>query len=180
MTRGGPKRNEIIAFWEFSWSHSTEAHKKLMCSGRTLSFMLSKDYIIGLTDGEGSFTAYLRPPDKKYGAKNYRIECHYYIKLRKEELGLLKEVKRFFNCGRISFQKDKRENHSDCYRFEISDLESIKKKVIPLFKKNAPKSFSRKKDFNLFLKIIGLVDKKSHQTAKGLKEIIRLKSQMHK
>ena len=45
--------------------------------------MLSKEYIVGLTDGEGSFTVYLRPPSRKYQAKHWRVECHYYLKLRK-------------------------------------------------------------------------------------------------
>ena len=141
--------------------------------------MLSKDYIVGLTDGEGSFTVYIRPPRKMQGGKNHRIECHYYLKLREDELSLLREVKDFFDCGRISFQKDKRVNHRDCYRFEISDIESIRKVVIPLFKQNSLHSVGRRKDFKKFCKIVDLVDKKAHQTKKGLKEIMKLKSQMH-
>ena len=142
--------------------------------------MLSEDYIVGLTDGEGSFTAYLRPPKKEHGAKNYRVECHYYLKLKKDELSLLKKVKKFFKSGRISLQRDKRPNHSDCYRFEISDLESIRKIIIPLFKRKLPKSVSRKRDFLLFCKILNAVERREHQTKKGWKKILKLKSLMHK
>jgi len=120
--------------------------------------MLSEDYIVGLTDGEGSFTVYLRP--SKISNWNNRIECHYYLKLRKEELPLLKKVKKFFRCGRISLQIDKRPNHSDCYRFEISDLNNIQLKVIPLFKKRALHSINRKNDFRLFCRIVAIAKKK--------------------
>ena len=140
--------------------------------------MLSEDYIIGLTDGEGSFTVYLRP--SKNSGWNNRIEGHYYLKLRKEELPLLKKIKKFFRCGRISLQRDRRPNHSDYYRFEISDLKNIQKKVIPLFKRKAPHSTNRKNDFRLFCRITEMVLKKKHQNKKGWNQIIELKSQMHK
>ena len=143
--------------------------------------MLSKDYIFGLTDGEGSFTVYIRSPKEEHFAKNWRIECHYYVKMREDELPLLREVKEFFKCGRISFQKDKRKNHRDCYRFEVSDLENIEKVVIPLFKenRNSLHSTNRKKDFEIFCEIVSLVVNKKHQTKQRLERILKLKAQMH-
>ncbi len=142
--------------------------------------MLSKDYIVGLTDGEGSFTFYVRPPSKKYQAKSWRIECHFYIKMREDELPLLKEVHHFFGCGRISFQRDKRLNHRNCYRFEVSDLDSLALVVIPFFKENHLYSVNRKNDFKAFCKAIDLVRKKAQQNKSGLREVLRLKRQMHK
>ncbi|MCG2719359.1 MAG: LAGLIDADG family homing endonuclease [Nanoarchaeota archaeon] len=141
--------------------------------------MLTKDYILGLTDGEGSFTVYVRPPDKKHQAKSWRIEFHYYLKMREDELPLLKEIKKFFGCGSISFQKDKRQNHRNCYRFEINDRVNLKNKIIPLFKKNSPRSSNRKKDFQLFCRIFELVEKKAQRTSAGLKKIKEIKSRMH-
>lgn len=141
--------------------------------------MLSADYIVGLTDGEGSFTIYIRPPNKKQEAKNYRVECHYYIKLREDDLPLLKKVNEFFFCGKISFQKDNRLNHRNCYRFEVTNLKGLKEVVIPFFKQNLLQS-KKIKDFNLFCKIVKSVLKKKHQTKDGLKKIRQWKSQMHK
>ncbi|MFA4998535.1 MAG: LAGLIDADG family homing endonuclease [Candidatus Paceibacterota bacterium] len=140
--------------------------------------MLSVDYIVGLTDGEGSFTAYIRPPDEKYKAKNYRIECHYYIKLREDDLPLLKKVKQFFPFGRISFQRDNRPNHKNCYRFEVTNLKQLREMIVPFFKQH-PLQSKRIKDFNLFCKIIGAVCKKDHQSRVGLERIRQWKSQMH-
>lgn len=142
--------------------------------------MLSEDYIIGLTDGEGSFSAYIRPPKKEHGSKSYRVECHYYLKLREDELPLLKKVKKFFGCGRISFQKDKRENHRDCYRFEVSNLKDINNVIVPFFGRKLLYSSNRRRDFKIFCKIVSLVNEKAHQRENGLKKILKLKSQMHK
>ena len=146
--------------------------------------MLSPDYIVGLTDGEGSFTVYLHPPRKIgcYTTKHYRVECHYYIKLREDELPLLKEVKKFFNCGNVYLQKDKRLNHRNCYRFEISSYRKIAEVVIPFFQKHPLHSVGRRKDFNLFCKIFQIVGNKNKQslTEEELERIRKLKSQMHK
>jgi hypothetical protein len=153
-----------------------------MGEGQNL-FMLSADYIVGLTDGEGSFTVHLHPPRKigKYSTKHYRVECHYYIKLREDELPLLEEVKKFFNCGNIYLQKDKRLNHRNCYRFEVSSLQKIAEVVIPFFQKHRLYSANRTNDFNLFCRIFEILGNKNRRplTGKELEKVRKLKSQMH-
>jgi len=145
--------------------------------------MLSVDYIVGLTDGEGSFVVHLHPPRRigKYATKHYRVECHYYVKLREDELPLLKEVKRFFNCGNIYLQKDKRLNHRNCYRFEISSLQKITEVAIPFFQKHRLHSVNRRNDFDLFCRILKILKNKNKRSlaAEELGEIRKLKSQMH-
>ena len=142
--------------------------------------MLSASYIVGLTDGEGSFTVYPRPPGGRRGGKSYKIELHYYLKLQQDDLNLLKKVKDFFGCGAIYFQRDKRENHTDCYRYEINHYEKISDTIIPFFSKNQLQSKSKKNDFNLFCKIFKMVRKQQHFNEKGLAKIMELKSKMHK
>lgn len=140
--------------------------------------MLSADYIVGLTDGEGSFTAYIRSPVKRHGAKNYRVECHYYIKLRDDDKNLIRKIKQFFGIGRISLQKDNRPNHHDCYRYEVTNLKEITKIIIPFFDKHRLRG-NKIRDYLLFKKIIRAVIHKDHQTALGIKRIMKLKSRMH-
>ena len=136
--------------------------------------MLSQDYVIGLVDGEGSFTVFPR----RVG-KYQKVELHFYVKMRKDELPLLKKLKIFFKCGRISLQKDRRENHQDCYRFEVGNTKDLKEKVIPVFKGRL-ESEKRKIDFNIFCKILRLVEKKQHLSPRGWKEIRKLKKKMHR
>ena len=142
--------------------------------------MLSADYVVGLTDGEGSFTVYPRPPGGCRGGKSYKIECHYYVKLQEDDLIVLKKLKTFFGCGAIYFQRDKRENHTDCYRYEINHFEKIAEKVIPFFLKHKLQTKSKAKDFRLFCKIFKMVQKQQHFTEKGFAKIMDLKFQMHK
>lgn len=141
--------------------------------------MLSNDYIVGLTDGEGSFTVYIRPPKKEHGSKNHRVECHYYIKLREDDLPLLKKVKAFFKIGRISFQKESRPNHHNNYRYEVTNLKDISDVIIPFFDKNLLQS-KRLIDYRLFKKIVKSVLDKKHQKLLGFNQIRQWKSEMHK
>ena len=154
--------------------HSTPPSR----GGRTKPGMLSADYIVGLTDGEGSFTVYLNPPNKKHGSVNYRVQCRYYIKMREDELPLLEKVKKFWGCGKIYFQREYRENQRDNYRFEIFNYDLLNRVVVPFFKEH-PLEGKRIKDFRLFCKILNLAMKKAHQTKDGLEKIKRLKQQMH-
>ncbi|MBI4068324.1 LAGLIDADG family homing endonuclease [Candidatus Kaiserbacteria bacterium] len=146
--------------------------------GRMKPNVLSADYIVGLTDGEGSFSVYLNPPNKKHYAIHYRVQCRYYIKMREDDLPLLQKVRSYWGCGKIYFQKEYRENQRNNYRFEIFDYDLLSRIVVPFFKKNSLQS-KRIKDFELFCQILDLAMKKEHHTTKGLQKIMGLKRQMH-
>lgn len=157
--------------------HSTEPLPS-KSSGRTKPGMLSADYIVGLTDGEGSFTVYLNPPNKKHGSVNYRVQCRYYIKMREDDRSLLEKVQMFWGCGKIYFQKEYRMNQRDNYRFEIFNYQLLKGVVIPFFRKH-PLQSKRINDFELFCKILDLALEKAHHTKSGLRKIKKLKGKMH-
>ncbi|OGG59279.1 hypothetical protein A2765_06720 [Candidatus Kaiserbacteria bacterium RIFCSPHIGHO2_01_FULL_56_24] len=151
-------------------------HKKN--ARRTKPNVLSADYIVGLTDGEGSFTVFLNPPNKKHGSISYRVQCRYYIKMREDDLPLLEKVQKFWGFGKIYFQREYRENQRDNYRFEIFNYDLLKKVVVPFFKRH-PLESKRAKDFELFCQILDLAIAKAHHTKDGLEKIMELKSQMH-
>jgi len=52
--------------------------------------------------------------------------------------------------------------------------------VIPFFKKHSPHGMARKNDFTLFCKIFHRTRKKKHLEEKDIKEIEKLKEEMHK
>ena len=145
--------------------------------GRTKP-IVANEYIVGLTDGEGSFSVFLNPPNKKHGSVNYRVQCRYYIKMREDELPLLEKVKNFWGCGEIYFQREYRKNQRDNYRFEIFNYNLLKQMVVPFFKQH-PLQSKRIKDFLIFCQILDLALKKAHHTQTGLKKIRKLKDQLH-
>ena len=101
------------------------------------------------------------------------------LKMREDELALLESVRKFFGCGRISFQKEYRQNQRDNYRYQVSNLKDLSTVIIPFFEKNILYSTPRRKDFNLFRQIVALVNSKAHKTNEGFALIQQLKAQLH-
>ncbi len=94
------------------------------------------DYILGLVDGEGSFTVYIRDPDiSKDVKRRVVVEPKFYIKLIERDKEILESLKQYFGCGSVYFQKDTRPNHQNCYRYEVYNRQDLEKVIIPFFKK---------------------------------------------
>lgn len=138
--------------------------------------MLKPDYIVGLVDGEGSFSVFLRKPAK--ATWNTRVECHFYIKMREDDLPLLKKVQKFFRCGSIFFQKEYRKNQRDNFRYQVSNKADLKNVIIPFFKKY-PLQSKRIRDFRIFCDIVKLTLAGAHKTSEGIRSVGKLKSKLH-
>lgn len=142
--------------------------------------MLNPDYISGLIDGEGSFTVYIRNPDLRKKAKRRVIaEPRFYVKLVEKDKKILYQLKKFFGCGNVYFQKDTRKNHQNCYRYEVGNRGDLEKIIIPFFQKYRLKFPSKKKDFEIFCRIMKGIKKKKHLKESGLRKLYCLKQQMH-
>lgn len=141
---------------------------------------LTPDYIIGLVDGEGSFTAYVKDPDSKKKVKRRtKVEPRFFLKLIEKDKKILYKLKDFFGCGNVYFQVDKRVNHQNCYRYEVANRNDLEKIIIPFFKSNSLCLPSKNGDFEIFCKIIEMVQKKEHLNESGLRKIYALKQKMH-
>ena len=143
---------------------------------------LNPEYIIGLVDGEGSFTAHVRNPDniRPQGIKRrVRVEPRFYIKLIEKDKEILYKLKGFFGCGNVYFQKDNRPNHQNCYRYEVTNRKDLKEIIIPFFQKNKLRLTSKKKDFEIFCRIMEMIKDGRHFTDSGLLEIYKIKQNMH-
>ena len=133
--------------------------------------MLTADYVVGLVDGEGSFHVRVN----KNPTRRAKIELKFSLKLRHQDKEVLDALKLFFGCGNVYIQRDKRKNHSLCYRFEVQNKTQIREKVIPFFEQHPPIIPSRKRDFQLFQQIVWL----STQEPVDVNKIERLKRTMH-
>ena len=133
--------------------------------------MLTADYVLGLVDGEGSFNVRVNPGRNRRA----KVELKFSLKLRHQDKEVLDELQKFFRCGKVYIQRDKRENHSLCFRFEVQNKKEIIEKIIPFFEKNSPKVLSRKRDFELFKEISRL----SFEDDIYFEKIRFLKQKMH-
>ncbi len=142
--------------------------------------MLTKDYIAGLVDGEGSFTVFVRNPDIPQNIKRrVKIEPRFYLKLIARDKKILEDLKDYFQCGNVYFQKDNRKNHQDCYRYEVANRRDLVNIIIPFFRANPLQFPSQQKDFTIFCKIMESIARKDHLTLSGQRTLLALKQTMH-
>lgn len=141
---------------------------------------LDANYIVGLVDGEGSFTAYVKNPDSaKIVKRRTKVEPRFFLKLIEKDKKILDELKKYFGCGNVYFQKDARVHHQNCYRYEVANRSDLQNIIIPFFQKNSLKLISKKSDFGIFCRIMELVMKNEHLKESGLRKIYNLKQKMH-
>lgn len=141
---------------------------------------LTPEYIVGLVDGEGSFTIHVRDPDSfKKIKRRVKVEPRFYLKLIERDKKILYDLKTYFGCGNVYYQPDKRPNHQNCYRYEVVNRTNLVGVIIPFFNRNKLKLKSKQNDFSLFKKMMKLIMKQAHFTDSGLKNLYALKQQMH-
>ena len=139
--------------------------------------MVSKEYVVGLTDGEGCFYVNIRKsPAYRMGAG---VQMHFHIKMQEKDKALLEKVRNTMQCGEVYFQKEQRANHCQCYRYTVSSQKDILEKVIPFFEENPLQSSSKQKNFHIFCQIARLVKAKKHLTKNGIQKIRQLKTTMN-
>ena len=141
--------------------------------------MIDANYIVGLTDGEGCFYVNLTERDKVKNPKAHiRARSHFYIKLRADDLVVLEKVKKYLGFGFIYFQKEKRKNHSACYRFEVNS-NAEKLKLIEFFNRYPLHSPKKNRDFEIFSKVTKMIINQEHFTLEGVSVMRQLKLSMH-
>lgn len=138
---------------------------------------VSKEYVVGLTDGEGCFYVNIgKSPRYKSG---FRVQLHFHLKMQEKDKDLLEKVKNTIGCGAVYFQKEQRVNHCQCYRYTVSSQSDILNTIIPFFRRYPLQSFSKDFNFRLFCKIAELVKGGAHLTEEGILKIKELKSKMN-
>ena len=153
-------------------------HSRLgLLPGRRTKPMVSADYIVGLTDGEGCFYVLIKPPVNRNGGA--MVQLNFFIKVQEQDKNMLEKVKNTLGCGAVYFQAEGRENHSQCYRYTVNTHTGILGVIIPFFRKHPLQSYSKSKNFELFCKIAKLVENGKHHSKLGLDQIRLLKSQMN-
>ncbi len=142
--------------------------------------MFDQHYIVGLADGEGSFTVFVRNPNERKRIKRrVKVEPRFYLKLVEKDKTILYQLKEFFGCGNVYFQKDTRPNHQDCYRYEVANREDLRKVIIPFFRKHPLRFPSKQKDFNLFCQLMKMIERGLHLEKSGLQAMYKIKQKMH-
>ena len=153
-------RSEGAAFISSSGYSDLNNHLKI----NSLTESEFRQWFVGLCDGEANFSINSNE-FKDWLNFSFRIELHL------DDLKILEAIKNRLKCGNVTVYSNDNRNSA---LFRVSDSESIKNKIIPifdLFHLNTTKQL----DFLAFKEAFFLFLNKEHLTPEGRDNIINLK-----
>jgi hypothetical protein len=123
-------------------------------------------YISGYVDGEGCFAVSFSPRMKM--RTGWEVRPSFSVSQNADRGQVLSAIQTYFGCG--GFRPDRSDN---TIKFEVRDLASLLAKVIPHFERY-PLLSGKRKDFETFAAICRLLERRTHLSRDGLREIARL------
>lgn len=126
-------------------------------------------YLAGFADGEGSFNVSFRPrPDFQIP---WKVSVSFNVS--QKDRVILALFKRYLGCGTLRSRPD------GVWYYEVTNLNAVVENVIPFFERFRFLSAKKKRDFFKFKQIVGLIQKGSHLTSDGIREILSIREEMN-
>jgi hypothetical protein len=128
-------------------------------------------WIVGFVDGEGCFSVSVF---KNKTTKNgWQIFPEFIVTQGKKSLETLELIQNYFKCGGI-YINHRHDNHTeDLYRYCVRNIHDLKGKIIPFFESNNLRS-AKINDFEIFRKVVNLMNNKEHLTPEGFQKILKI------
>lgn len=131
-------------------------------------------YVTGICDGEGSFQITIQDIKGK-GYTGYKPFLEFKVTQKEDSSGMLYELKRYFNCGRISIDNRK----TQTMKFVVTSNNDLADKIIPHFDMY-PLKTSKVLNYLNFKSAVLFMKDKQHYNLKGIEWLKEIKSKMNK
>ncbi len=131
---------------------------------------LDVKWIVGFVDGEGCFHVSINRLKKM--TLGWQVLPEFRVVQHQHDEQILHKLKDFFGFGNINV------NHGDRKEFRIRGIRKLNK-IVNFFEKYQLQT-SKRESFEIFAKIIGLMNNGQHLTKEGLNKIAKLASQMNR
>ena len=133
---------------------------KLLSKKRYIKF-----YLLGVTDAEGCFSIATK---KQKGTRfGWVLDPLFQVTQHKNNKIMLEMFQKELSCGRI-IQKP---GQKDVLIYLVDNRRQLKEKIIPFFEKY--KLIAKKKDFQIFKKIVEALERKEHHNKYKFKRLVK-------
>lgn len=134
-------------------------------------------WIVGFIDGEGCFSVSIfRNPTTSSG---WQIFPELIVTQGVKSVQALRELKKFFQCGRIYINRRHDTHKEDLYRYCVRKLDDLENIIIPFFRQNSLKT-AKADDFRKFARIVGMMRRREHLTKEGSIKIAKIIETMNR
>lgn len=133
-------------------------------------------WVVGYIDGEGCFSVSLfRNKTTKFG---WQAFPEFVVTQGEKSKNSLEILMKFFRCGKV-FVNKRYDNHKEnIYRYCVRSKKDLIETIIPFFEENQLRT-AKKKDFEIFAKIISMMNENKHSELDGLKKIAKMIEKMN-
>ena len=131
-------------------------------------------WIVGFTDGEGCFHISINKINEM--SLGWQVLPEFRIVQHEKDENVLYKIKNYFGFGNVTINRT--DHHGTRKEFRVRGLENLNK-IVSFFEENNLNT-SKKKDFEIFTKVIQLMNNKKHLTKEGLDKIAKLISEMNR
>jgi len=131
---------------------------------------ISDEYLAGFVDGEGCFyVGFSRRSDLPLG---WQVITEFHLSQNLQGKNVLEAFCDRLDCGYL------KPNHPKSLKDKslvliIKERKDLREKLIPFFERH-PLYSGKKQDFEIFKKVLEIVEKRNHLTKEGLSKIINL------
>ncbi|MCI0558069.1 MAG: LAGLIDADG family homing endonuclease [Nitrososphaera sp.] len=130
-----------------------------------------KYYVLGFVDGEGCFSVSLKKQETtRFG---WVLDPVFHVTQQEQSRNVLELVQRTLNCGRII----EKPGQPETMQFLVDNRRQLNEKIIPFF--NQYELLVKKKDFELFRRIVEGLERKEHTKLDTFRELVKLAFHMN-
>ena len=171
---------EYLEYLELLWYNITIYYmlsNKITSADNQQESLKTVGWIVGFTDGEGCFSVSLiKSSTTKSG---WQVFPEFVLTQGERSLPALKQVIKFFGCGKIFVNRRKDNHRENLYRYCVRSVKDLQEKIIPFFQQY-PLQTAKSQDFRSFAKIVNMMSKQMHFSAEGMNIIASIIQTMNR
>ena len=134
-------------------------------------------WIIGYVDGEGCFSVSLfRNKTTKFG---WQVFPEFVVTQGEKSKKSLEILLKFFKCGKVFINKRYDNHKENLYRYCVRSKKDLTEIIIPFFRQNRLKT-AKKEDFEIFAKVVAMMNENKHSKIEGIKKIAKMVEKMNR
>ena len=145
--------------------------------------LIQLGWVIGFVDGEGCFSiGFVRQPSRpgRQGYKTgYQVVHEFAVTQGAKSVSCLHDLVTFFGVGGVIANR-RHDNHKEhLYRYVVRRRRDLISTIIPFFQEHPMRS-SKQRDFEKFVRCVGMIDAGFHRTHSGLADIAEIAQTMNR
>ena len=136
---------------------------------------LDTNWIVGFVDGEGCFHISINKLEKM--TLGWQVLPEFRVVQHQRDEDSLNQIQKYFGFGKVTINRE--DKHGIRKEFRVRGLNNLTE-LVEFFRENPLKTKSKQQSFEIFAKVIEMMNNKEHLSQEGLDKIAIMVSNMNR